>query len=244
MKGKISEFIEYLNAQVGQAYVWGGQHLKLTPENYEAVITKKESDAVYRLQAIAYCKARFDMGAVVLYGYDCSGLGMYWLQNLNGIFKSDMNANSMMSKCEIIDKPYKGCWVFRVTDGKATHIGYMVSDTEVVHAKGRAYGVVKEQFRSSYWSCAGVPSCMEWDDPPPPTPPTPTRHKYIKVKRKCRVRDGNGTGFKTLAIAYKGNEYPLIDQDDHDPYWWIIEWNDRHAWISSNSRYTEEVTKL
>lgn len=242
MKGKVSEFIEYLNAQVGQPYVWGGQHLKLTPDNYESVITRKESDAVYRLQAISYCKALFDMGASVLFGYDCSGLGMYWLQNLKGIYKSDMNANSMWGKCTETDAPKRGCWVFRFNGDKASHIGYMVTDSNVIHAKGRSNGVCMEKFRSSYWHKIGIPSCMDFDpDPEPPKPEPPHPYKTVKVKRKCRVRAGNGTQFKTLAIAYKGNEFPLIGQDDHDPYWYIIEWNGTKAWISSNSRYTEEV---
>lgn len=48
---KLSEFDAYLNAQVGQPYLWGAQHTKLTPENYIAVITKKESDQNNRAAA-------------------------------------------------------------------------------------------------------------------------------------------------------------------------------------------------
>lgn len=241
MKGNISEFCDYLIAQVGQPYVWGGQHTKLTPDNYEAVITRKESDPVYRLQAIRYCKARFDMGAVVLYAYDCSGLGMFWLQS-NKILPHDLNANSMWKLCEETDTPKRGYWVFRFNGEKASHIGYMISDTECIHAKGRSYGVCREKFRKEYWHKVGIPSCMDFDpDPEPPTPPEPHPYKTVKVKRKCRVRAGNGTQFKTLAIAYKGNEFPMIGQDERDPYWYIIEWKGTQAWITSNSRYTEEV---
>ena len=243
MKGNINEFNEYLISQVGQPYVWGGQHLKLTPDNYEAVITRRESDAVYRLQAINYCKALFDMGATVLFAYDCSGLGMYWLQNVKGILPHDKNANSMMGLCEMTDTPKRGYWVFRMNGDKASHIGYMINDNDVVHAKGRSCGVCSERFRSSYWHRIGIPSCMDFD-PEPPTPPEPHPYKAVKVKRKCRVRSGNGTSFKTLAIAYKGNTFPLIGQDEHDPYWWIIEWKGQQAWITSNQRYTEEVTEI
>ena len=244
-KGNIDEFNKYLKEQVGQPYVWGGQHLKLTPENYESVITRRESDAVYRLQAISYCKARFDMGATVLYAYDCSGLGMYWLENLKHIYSSDMSCKGLWSKCTEVTKPKKGYWVFRFSDGKASHIGFLISDSEVIHSKGRSYGVVKEKYSSSYWHKVGKPSCMDFSDPDPePTPPSPTpTHEYVKVKRKCRVRAGNGTKYKTLAIAYKGTEYPLIGQDDHDPFWFIIEWKGQQAWITSNQRYTTTVHK-
>ena len=43
MEHTASEFIEYLKGQVGEPYLWGGQHTKLTPENYIAVIEKNEA---------------------------------------------------------------------------------------------------------------------------------------------------------------------------------------------------------
>ena len=39
----VDEFIAYLKEQVGQPYVWGGQHTRLTPENYVEVIEKREA---------------------------------------------------------------------------------------------------------------------------------------------------------------------------------------------------------
>ena len=33
----LNDFIEYLKEQLGQPYLWGGQHTKLTPENYISV---------------------------------------------------------------------------------------------------------------------------------------------------------------------------------------------------------------
>lgn len=32
---KLSDFIDYLEKQVGQPYLWGGQHTKLTPCTYQ-----------------------------------------------------------------------------------------------------------------------------------------------------------------------------------------------------------------
>ena len=158
------EFIDYLKKQICQPYVLGGQHLELTPDNYINVITKREKDVDHRDDAIEYCRNLFEHGAEVLYAYDCSGLGMYWLQNVKHIFKYDMSANGMKGKCEIADAPKRGYWVFRISNGKATHIGYMISDTEVVHAKGRAYGVVKEKYRSTYWHAIGKPKCFSFDE--------------------------------------------------------------------------------
>ena len=40
----LTEFILYLESQVSEPYVWGGQHTRLTPDNYIAIITKMEKD--------------------------------------------------------------------------------------------------------------------------------------------------------------------------------------------------------
>lgn len=168
MKGNIDEFCEYLSNQIGQPYIWGGQHTMLTPDNYIKVITRRESDEKYRKTAIAFCKKKFDAGATVLYGYDCSGLGMYWLQNVTGIFPHDLNANGMMGYCDEQSEAKRGYWVFRAdSTGRATHVGYMVSDTELIEAKGRAYGVVRTKYKRSAWSKIGKPQVMDFDEPQP-----------------------------------------------------------------------------
>ena len=42
MQATLSGFIEYLHNQLGETYVWGGQHTKLTPGNYVSIIDRKE----------------------------------------------------------------------------------------------------------------------------------------------------------------------------------------------------------
>lgn len=160
----LNEFITYLNEQVGQPYVWGAQHLKLTPSNYVSTIQRKEDDATHESNAINFCHKAFVKGAKVLYAYDCSGLGMYWLQNTKKLYSHDKNANGMMGACTIVSgKPKRGYWLFRLSGNRATHIGYMVDDTYCVHAKGRAYGVVKEKYKSSYWHKIGIPDIFAKD---------------------------------------------------------------------------------
>ena len=44
MEHTVNDFIAYLKEQVGEPYLWGGQHTRLTPENYVRVIEKKEAD--------------------------------------------------------------------------------------------------------------------------------------------------------------------------------------------------------
>ena len=243
----LTEFILYLESQIGQPYLWGGQHTKLTPLNFVSVITKHEKNEENRANAIAYCKKKFDEGATELYAYDCSGLGMYWLQNLKHIFKSDMTANGMMTQCEIATEPKTGYWVFRVNDsGKATHIGYMVSDTDVIHAAGRRLGVIKVTYAKSYWHRIGKPKCFDFD-------PEPKTHLYIRVKgvikkdgkpqKSVNVRSGNGTMYPVVGVAHSTDCFPCYGQADSSPYWYEIEYNGTRAYITSNSRYTEEIYK-
>lgn len=245
---KLSDFNAYLEAQVGEPYVWGGQHLKLTPDNYIAVITKKESDPTNRENAIAFCEKKFSEGAEVLYAYDCSGLGMYYLQNVTGVYSHDMSANSMYRECKAIDTPVNGSWVFRFSDGKATHIGYMVSDTECTHAKGRKYGVVKERFDKSYWHKYGKPKCIEVDAPTPeptptpePDPPEPTPSgRYVKVLGgSVRVRKGGSVLYKTIGIAHRGEQYPLLGTAGSG--WYMIGFEDQVGYITNKPKYTEVI---
>lgn len=164
----LDEFCRYLNDQVGMPYVWGGQHLMLTPDNYVAVITRRETDEKHRKQAIAYCKKLFNKGATVLFAYDCSGLGMYWLQNVTHTYDNDMNANIMMRTCQIVSEPKRGYWVFKTDkSGRATHVGYMISSTELIEAKGRAYGVVVTKYKKSAWNRIGKPECVDFNEPVP-----------------------------------------------------------------------------
>lgn len=242
----LAEFIIYLESQIGQPYLWGGQHTELTPKNYVAVITRREKNATNRANAIAFCKAKFDAGATVLYSYDCSGLGMYWLENVKHIFKSDMTANGMMAQCEIVTEPKNGYWLFQLNDGKATHIGYMVSDTEVVHAAGRKLGVVKVPYAKSFWHRIGKPKCFDFD-------PEPKTHLYIRVKgvikkdgkpqKSVNVRSGNGTQYPVVGVAHSTDCFPCYGQADASPYWYEIDYNGQRAYITSNSRYTEEIYK-
>ena len=242
--GSLSEFIAYLNEQVGQPYLWGGQHTKLTKQNYVSVITRKETSAENIESVILFCEKRFEEAAEVLYGYDCSGLGMYWLQNLKHIYSHDMSANSMMSQCDETDEPKRGYWVFRLNNGKATHIGYMVSDTEVIHAKGRKYGVVRERFARNYWHRICKPKCFEFEctEPKPQPDPEPDlQYAYqIKVHGSVHVRAGNGVLHKSIGIA-RNCYLPLKGQATDSPYWYKTELNGMDGYITSKPKYTEIV---
>lgn len=259
---KLNEFISYLKEQVGQPYLWGGQHTKLTPSNYISVIRKKEQNRggykdglSYEQAAIDFCKKKFDAGAEVLYGYDCSGLGMYWLQNLNHLYKSDVNANTMMGRCVEIDTPEppeKGWWVFRLDGKRASHIGYMIDNEYLIEAKGRKYGVVKTKWREKDWDCWGIPKVFENEirasvptvEPYPVEPEDPVEDKKLFVKvlkgKSVNVRTSDSKKGRILFTAHGNDQFPLIGIAPSG--WYNIETKKGPAYITNLERYTTVTT--
>jgi hypothetical protein len=261
----LSDYIEYLKEQIGQPYLWGGQHTKLTPHNYVRVIEKKEagrgcySDGTSYAQAVVdFCKKKFDAGASVLYAYDCSGLGVYWLLSVARLWKADANANTMMHRCTDLDTagpPAKGWWVFRLDGKRASHIGYMIDNEYLIEAKGRKYGVVKTKWREKDWDCWGIPKIFEEEirhpeppdpptppDPPvPPEPPTPTKQMVYVIGRSVNVRDSDSKSGKILFTAHKGNRFNLIDISP-DTGWYHIETYKGEGYISNREDLTCLIT--
>lgn len=274
---ELNQFIAYLNQQIniatvngvsyGEPYVWGGQHLHLTPSNYQSVIHNRENGrgsysdgTTYEAAAKAYCKRLFDAGLTDLYAYDCSGLGMYWLQNVSHISPNDKNAHGMMKWCTLYkDTPKRGWWCFHVnSSGRATHVAYMVDDTHTIEARGRKYGVVKRTWKKSLWDKWGVPKIWKEviqspDNPHPGHTPTmitsrpttsgpqegTTSSLIIKVRgRSVNVRRGPSTDFPIIFVAHKGETYPLISFSPTTG-WYQIETPAGNGYITNVTKYTD-----
>lgn len=233
----LTEFILYLIQQIGMPYLWGGQHTKLTPENYKAVIARKEKTDENRRKAEAYCEKMFARGYEVLYAYDCSGLGVYWLYNLEHLYKSDVNANTMMGRCKLVTTPPKrGYWVFKLSGSRATHIGYMISDTELIEAKGRSYGVTKTTFRAKDWSCWGIPKVFESEIIDLPAP-EPVGKYVLVVGGSVNVRTGDNKQTPILLVAHKGDRLPYIDTAETG--WYHVRSAKGEGYITNLDRYTK-----
>ena len=251
MEKTVSAFIAYLKEQVGQPYLWGGQHTKLTPENYERIIERKEAGRggykdgkSYAQAAMDFCKKKFEAGAKVLYAYDCSGLGCYWLYNLARLYKCDVNANTMMGRCLLQEEPPKrGWWVFRLSGRRASHIGYMIDDSYLIEAKGRKYGVVKTRFREKDWACWGIPKVFEQEltaAPEPEPAPAPVLGQQVEVLGKSVwVRDGGSTRGRKLFVAHKGDRFPFVTMAPSG--WYEIDTKKGQGFITSLPRYTKLI---
>lgn len=154
---------EYRNHSI---YVWGAQG-EGKGTITEKWIRSRETSEKNANRAIAYWQAQVAAGyGNVLKAFDCSGLGMAYLQNEAEIVGNDMNANGMMSKCSKLNRQQlrRGDWVFKVYTagddvGRAYHIGYVVDDElNVIEAKGRDAGVVKRHVDAGGWNAYGRPS--------------------------------------------------------------------------------------
>lgn len=261
-KGNLNNFIEYLNEQVENhsCYCWSaqGQGDPTVTENW---IRQREQGTggmkvngrymTYADIAVMHWKEQCDLGyKELLRMYDCSGLCCAYLLS-HDLLSVDHTANGLMRSYtdRTEHEPRKGMWLFRTnSDGKATHIGVMVSDSECVHAKGRLYGVVRERYSKAYWSHCYMPKLFDLEEPEPepePSPePTPTVMRYVHPKGRVRVREGNGTSYKQIKpTATKKDYLPMLGQDAEEPYWYLVLWQGRTGYISSNPRYTEVVKK-
>lgn len=237
----LTEFILYLTEQLRQPYLWGGQHTKLTPLNYKAVIARRESKPENRRAAEAYCEKMFAEGYTELYAYDCSGLGVYWLTDLKRIWKSDVNANTMMGRCELrMELPKRGWWVFKLTGNRATHIGYMVDDEYLIEAKGRAYGVCKTKFKAKDWGCWGIPNVFKDEIVDPPVPPEPPTEHHVEVLgRSVNVRTADSKKGRILFTAHKGDMFPYVATAPSG--WYEIQTVKGQGFITNLPKYTALV---
>lgn len=232
----LNEFIEYLHEQVGEPYLWGGQHTKLTPENYKSVIARREDKPENRRLVEEFCEKKFDEGETILFSYDCSGLGVFWITDLKHLWPGDVTANTMMNRCELVmTEPKRGYWVFKRNSTKAYHIGYMVSDTELIEAAGRSQGVIRRAFRAKDWSCWGIPKVFESEIVDPPKP-EPVGKYVLVVGGSVNVRTSDSKKGKILFTAHRGDTFPYIDTAPSG--WYCIETKKGVGYITSLQRYT------
>lgn len=164
----LSAFIAYLEDQVKNhsIYVWSAQG-----EGYNVIsdawIKKMETSDVNAQRAINFWHKQVAAGyGKVLKAFDCSGLGMSWLEK--NMKTPDLTAQGMYSTlCDPIKKNQlkRGDWVFKKnSSGSISHIGYIVDkELNVIEAKGRDDGVVKRPIKATTWSVYGRPKMFTRD---------------------------------------------------------------------------------
>ena len=155
---KASEFTEYLLEQVRNhsIYVWGAQGQK-KPTITEEWIRRREKTKRNADHAIAHWKKEVREGyGDVLRAFDCSGLGTYFFLKRD-LIDHDLNADGLRKLCRSIKRSdlREGDMAFRMSGGRAVHVGFAIDHDHVVEAKGRDVGVVKSEL--SGWDRFGRP---------------------------------------------------------------------------------------
>lgn len=156
----LSEWLDYLEAQVGRGvYVYGAQGQRATEVgDVDAWIDRRSTSESTAKKAQKYYRQKAaEIGAENIRFFDCSGLAMYFFQNLKGISKSDASANTLWLGCkQILKSDLKpGDFVFIDTDGRKTHIGYVARDGQIVEARASGYGVEVYPQQARPWTHFG-----------------------------------------------------------------------------------------
>jgi hypothetical protein len=162
----LGEWLEYLENQVGHGvYLWGGQgkHVEDVADVRRYIYNKAQDDEraarvwkFYQTLSKVESDIRF---------FDCSGLAMYFFQNLHGITKSDTTAHGLWGGCTALkmSELRPGDFVFKKSGGETTHIGYVALDGDIIEARGSGHGVVKRPIDAGEWTHYG-------------------RHKWLKAE--------------------------------------------------------------
>ena len=153
-----SDFTEYLKEQVRNhsIYVWGAQGQK-KPTITAEWIRKREKTKRNADRAIAHWRKEVEAGyGDVLRAFDCSGLGVYFFLK-HDLIDHDVNAEGLRSLCSPITRSEvrEGDMAFRISGGRAVHVGYAIGPDRVIEAKGRDVGVVESKI--SGWDRFGRP---------------------------------------------------------------------------------------
>lgn len=176
----LNEFYNYMSKFIGEnrsivgIYVSGGQG-EQAPKLCDKWIGRMEQDAGNRQRALdAYHKAQKNLKlGQTIKAFDCSGLIMYFLQNIKGISDDRTARGICTTLCTPIQREmlYPGDLVFRADKtGKIIHCGivYAVNGqyADILESKGRDYGVVLSYFNieNGYeWNRFGRLKCLETD---------------------------------------------------------------------------------
>lgn len=166
------EFKEYLLQEVNNhsIYVWGAQGQK-SPTITSSWIRNMETSESNAARATYYWQKQVKAGyGDVLRAFDCSGLIMYFFENLKGMYK-DMTAHGIYNKSKAKEKSalIEGDFVFYHNGEKVTHVGVYMGDGTVIEAKGRDDGVCRTKLNEWKWNRFGrFEGIAKYDDTSPP----------------------------------------------------------------------------
>lgn len=207
-----SGLVAYCKKQVGLPYFFGTYGNTASKALYTA--KKKQYPKYYQWSySSSYNGKRV---------HDCAGLikGYLWSATPTSapVYKSsqDVGATGFYTKAskkgKISSFPKRnGTLVFKGKNSTMTHVG-VYCDGYIIHAKGHAYGVVKEKYQASNWTHWAQCNWITDDYEPKPTP-TPTSKKYkVIAKNGLNVRTGASTKNSVVKTLKYGTVVTVYEQ--------------------------------
>ena len=209
---RITEFIAHLHKHIGDAYIWGaqGQNLSdMTAAELAAFIDRRESSAKNEQRVKNFiAKATKDP----LYAFDCSGIIMYWFQNVKG-WSGDASANTLYNQCTIRGPLYPNTalepgdllFIWDADERKMRHVGVVVDNVNSIEAYGRDKGVVKLPISAGEWTHWGRHPLLQVED----EPAEPAKATVITLTTPMM----RGNDVKALQAALTGLGYDCGEAD-------------------------------
>lgn len=230
----LEEFLKALQTEVDNhsIYVWGGSG-QLCCEVSEAWIRSHEQGRQPDAAVKAWKEVENGPYRDVARCFDCSGYVSFCLMNI-GVLNHRTNCDGLFARCQEVYCPTDGTLLFRVSPtnkNDETHVGVYFNGKQY-HAKGRAYGVVCEDYNEKFWQKLGWFRALKPDDPPSP----PAEKKVIVVGGSVWVRNSDSTKGKKLFVAHRGDSFPLLGYGDSG--WYKIETKYPESYITNKERYT------
>lgn len=239
--GAIGTFISTVISKVGCGYVWGSQGQMLTSSKL------KELEGTFGYSHYHFTENGVQIDAGNWIGsqvFDCSGLVVWTLQQMGLISSSsDYSASGLFKDlCYEISRNdvQPGDLFFRQGKGGIYHVGVIVSDTDVVEARGTSYGVIQRAIPSAekYGRIKKLAGATSYTTPQTTnsTPvevnvtPLPTSYTIITTykvadapqvaKDKVKVLSGNLLFYKDDCVLY----YVGVESDGGEKNELVLKW--------------------
>ena len=231
----INELLQAAQTEVDNhsIYVWGGSG-QLCCEVSAAWIRSHEQGRQPDAAVKAWKEVESGPYRDVARCFDCSGYVSFCLMHI-GALNHRTNCDGLFARCQEVYCPTDGTLLFRVSPtnkNDETHVGVYFNGKQY-HSKGRAYGVVCEDYNEKYWQKLGWFRALKTDEPPAP----PSEKKVIVVGGSVWVRNSDSTKGKKLFVAHKGDSFPLLGYGDSG--WYKIETKYPESYITNKERYTK-----
>lgn len=203
---KMNDFLFLVKGQVNKGiYVWGANGELLKDIDAKWIKSHETSDTNYKKALEMFEKRRSVAGARA---FDCSGLVCWGLRECGAKDKGfDKTAEGLRQMCSKTTKAQlkDGDLCFKISDGKAHHVGVFISG-KIIEAKGRAYGVVQSNVTSS-WDAFGRLE-IKWDT----EPDAPKQYVLTRLLKKgCSGDDVRDLQTKLIKLGYNLKPYGGAD---------------------------------